>query len=112
MMRALILVALLAIAAGALFATSPNRAMFEAQVEEQIVAQIEAMDPNDAEDEATRLLLTGCKFGASGCARLVRSLMDIRWEDRVLYSTATLRLGQGDPLRCYGLLNKIICPGL
>lgn len=111
-MRFLILIVLLSIAAGALFATSPTRAVFKAEIESKIASRIAEMDPNAAEDDVTRLLLTTCKLGEAGCARLIRSLMDVEFENRVLYSKARLQLGREDPITCYGVLNKVICPSL
>lgn len=112
MTRFLILLVLLAVLAGALFATAPNRDVVEQQIEENLIAQIDALEPADVQDEVTRLLLTTCKLGRSGCARLIRSLMDVQVENRWLYTVADLRLGQGEATRCYGLLNRVICPSL
>lgn len=112
MTRFLILVALLVFGAGALFATNPNRAVFDGELEALILEQIDTVDPEAAQDEVTGLLLTTCKIGRAGCARLIRSLMEVDLQDHVLISIADVRLGESDPIRCYGLLNRVICPAL
>lgn len=109
-MRVLLLILLLAIAAGGLFATNPTSADFEAQIEAQIGAAIARADPGQQRDEVSALLLTACQAGGSACVRLLRSLMTIDVTDQYLFSTAEVRLGDGDPLICYGLLTRVLCP--
>jgi len=111
-MRFLILLVLLALGAMALFATNPNRVAFEQAIEEALVARIETLQSNEVEDGAMRLILTTCQLDRSGCAKILRSLMTIEMQDQYLFSTAQVRLGNGDPKTCYGLLNRAVCPDL
>jgi hypothetical protein len=111
-MRFILILVLLIVSAGALFATAPNKAEVEQQIEDRLMQRIDDLDAAQAEDDVSRLLVTTCKLGRSGCARLIRSLMDIRFEDRWLYSKTVVQLGRENPVSCYGLLGRIICPGL
>lgn len=112
MTRFVVLLGLLLVAAGALFATNPDRASFEAKVEDQLLSKIDGLDPNDIEDETARFLLATCKVGGAVCANLIGSFTEITIEDKLLFSNAKVSLGGSDPITCYGLLNKVSCPSL
>ncbi|MEP4198658.1 MAG: hypothetical protein ABJL99_23795 [Aliishimia sp.] len=109
-MRGLILFLLLLIVVGGLFATNPPAAAFETEVETQLTNAISKADPGALGDDLSAVILTTCQLGGSACARVLRSFMTIEIEDNVLFSRGTVRLGDGDPTTCYGILTRVICP--
>lgn len=109
-MRGLLLIVLLAIAAGGLFATNPTQVDFESEVEAQLARGIANADPNRQKDEISAVLLAACQAGGTACARLLRGLITIEITDNYLFSTGQVRLGNSEPITCYGLLTRVLCP--
>lgn len=103
------LVAVLAVLGLAMAFTKPTQADFEAALEAQLLARIDAADPEATEDPVEALLTATCKMGREQCARVIRSLIALDYEDRVLYSRARVSLGDEAGATCTGALTRIFC---
>ncbi|GAA0302646.1 hypothetical protein [Rhodovulum strictum] len=103
------LIAVLALGALAMAFTKPTQAAFEAQLEARLLARIDAADPEAAADPVEAILLTTCKLGRAQCAQLIRSLIALEYEDKVLFSRAEVRLGNAESASCIGALTRIFC---
>lgn len=111
-MRILILLLLLIGLAVALVVTNPSRADVDAEIQSQLLTRIDGLDTNTDQDPVIQLIFTTCKFGRSACASFIQSLLNVSYEDQILFSKVTVSLGNEDPVSCYGALTRVICPGL
>lgn len=109
-MRSLVALILLGavLALGAAF-TKPTEPDFTARIEARLLAQIDAAQIDAEADPARAVLLTACKLGRNQCVQVLRAMMTIDYEDKVLYSRAKVATGAGQPAICYGLFTKIVC---
>ncbi|MBK1636969.1 hypothetical protein [Rhodovulum adriaticum] len=89
--------------------TKPTEPDFTAQLETWLMAQIDAAEIDSETDPARAALLAACKLGRSQCVQVLRAMIEVEYEDRVLYSRATVTTGRQDPAICYGLFTKIVC---
>lgn len=103
------LVALLAVLGLAMAFTKPTETDFEAALEAQLLARIDAADPAAAEQPVEAILMATCKMSRSQCAQLIRSLISLDYEDKVLFSRAQVELGDAERRECYGVLTRIFC---
>lgn len=103
------LVAVLAILGLAMAFTKPTEADFEAALEAQLLARIDAADPGAQSDPVEAILTATCKMGRSDCARLIRAMISLDYEDMVLFSRARVALGDARSATCYGVLTRILC---
>ncbi|SIO55553.1 hypothetical protein SAMN05444722_3509 [Rhodovulum sp. ES.010] len=103
------IVAVLAMLGLALAFTKPTEADFEAALEAQLLERIDAADPEATADPVEALLTATCKMGREECARIIRSLISLDYEDRVLYSRARVSLGEEAGASCTGVLTRIFC---
>ncbi|MCO8145019.1 DUF4359 domain-containing protein [Rhodovulum tesquicola] len=103
------LIAVLALGALVMAFTKPTEADFEAALEARLLARIDAADPEAAADPVEAILLATCKLGRTQCAQLIRSLIALDYEDKVLFSRAEVRLGDTDSATCIGAFTRIFC---
>ncbi|MGC9419623.1 MAG: hypothetical protein ACP5EN_11705 [Rhodovulum sp.] len=103
------LVAALGVLGLVLAFTKPTEADFEAAIEAQLLARIDAADPEASSDPVEALLTATCKMGREQCAQLIRAMMELDYEDRVLFSQARVSMGEAESATCYGVLTRIFC---
>lgn len=106
------LIALVLLGAGLALAmafTKPTEQDFVAEIEARLIAQIDAAEIDAEGDPARAVLLTACKLGRTQCVKVLRTMLALEYEDKVLYSRATISTGGGAPAACYGLFTKILC---
>ncbi|TCO72103.1 hypothetical protein [Rhodovulum euryhalinum] len=103
------LVAALAILGLAMAFTKPTDADFEAALEAQLLARIDAADPEAQADPVEAILMATCKMGREQCAQLIRALISLDYEDKVLFSRARVTLGDAQGTTCTGILTRIFC---
>jgi hypothetical protein len=96
----------------ALFVTNPSRAEVDAEIQSQLLTRIDGLDTNTDQDPVVQLIFTTCKFGRSACASFIQSLLNVEYEDKILFSKITVSFGNEDPVQCYGALTRVICLGL
>jgi len=103
------LVAVLAVLGLAMAFTKPTEADFESALEARLLAQIDAADPGAMADPVEAILTATCKMGREQCAQLIRSLISLDYEDKVLFARARVSLGETESSTCYGVLTRIFC---
>lgn len=102
----LVVLVILAVAA---FATNPSRADVEAEIEARLLSEIDAFDPASQNDPVLQLISGACQLGRNACAGFIRSLMDVQYEDRILYSAITVTFGNDVAKSCVGVLTRVLC---
>lgn len=103
-----LLAALVAIGLGAAFVTKPGAAEFDAMLREAIREKIATTDVGSGEDPFATIALVGCKLRPSDCFELVRGALEVRIEDRVVYTVAHVS-GLGREARCTGAFTRFLC---
>ena len=111
-MKFLMVLMLLAGGAVALFVTNPSQAEVDAEIQSQLSTRIDGLDTNVDQDPMIQLIFSTCKFGRSACASFIKSLLNVKYEDNILYSKITVSFSNEDPVQCYGALTRVICRGL
>lgn len=109
------ILAVLVIVAGfglALFISNPSRTDVDVEIQNQLLARIDGLEATADQDPVIQPIFTTCKFGHSACASFIKSLMNVSYENKTLYSKVTVSFGNEDPIQCYGALRRVICPGL
>ena len=96
----------------ALFVTNPSRADVDAEIQSQMLVQIDAYEAADTEDPAIKLIVQACKISRNACSSFLASFINVKYDDKALYSEITLTMGNKEPVTCYGLLTRVICPDL
>lgn len=109
-MRAIIIALLFAGLAVALAVTNPSRADVDAEIQSQLVLNIDKLDTGADQDPAIKLVFNTCKISRSACAKLMQSFIKVDYQNRVVFSQVTLRFGNKDPIQCFGALSRVICP--
>jgi hypothetical protein len=95
-----------------MFVTNPSRSDVDTEIQSQLLTRIDGLGTNTDQDPMVQLIFTTCKFGRSACASFIKSLMDVKYEDKILYSNVTVSFGNEEPVRCYGALTRVVCPSL
>lgn len=108
MLKTLILT--LAILGGAAFFTKPTQAETDAELRVVLRDAITAGEIANSGDAASALLLAACRADAAACANLVRTLLNVTYEDRTLYARVGVS-GFGRQATCYALYTRLFCPG-
>ncbi len=107
-MRILILLILvIAGAAGAAYVTKPGPEVFDATLRTALAERMVEADIAQSDSDIEALALVGCKFSPSECFRAVRALMDVRFEDKGLYTLAVI--SRPEPSTCYGVFGQFWC---
>lgn len=103
------LVGLLAVIGLGLAFTKPTETDFEAELEARLLAQIDAADVSADDDPFAAILTATCKAGPAQCAQIIRALMTLDYEDKVLFSRARVGMGSGAGAECIGVATRIFC---
>lgn len=110
-MRGLIrLVVLLALIGGVAFLTRPGEAEAERNLRDMIVTAINSADIDAANSGVNAVALGLCKLKPDECYELLRSGVETRFQDQVLFTTFEFR-GLGKQGLCIGAFTTFFCPG-
>ncbi|MCF6444302.1 hypothetical protein [Nereida sp. MMG025] len=102
---------LLAVIAGGLgYLTKPSEADVDAKISETIAQAIASGDVDAARDPALALVLLTCKSNQSTCAQILKSGIETRVDDRLVYTSVDVQ-GFGHRATCYGAFTQFFCPG-
>lgn len=104
------LVTLTLIAATAAFFTKPDPQDVERQLKTVLFTELGKAELDDSRDGLGTAALIGCKLRPNDCYELLRSGLDLTYEDRTLYARIDLA-GFGRRATCYGAFTKFACPG-
>lgn len=103
------ILAVLAILAGAAWATRPGEAEFDALLRQAIEEKIAKTDVGASGDDALgTIALVGCKLRPSDCVRLIRESLDVTVE-KGAFTTRYKVLGLKRDATCTGAFTKIWC---
>jgi len=105
-----ILAALVLIAIAAAYFTKPDQARAEAALKDQLLMALAREDIGGTRGAAGNLALIGCKLKPQSCFELVRSGIDAKFQDHVLYTTYDIA-GFGKTANCIGAFTTFLCPG-
>jgi hypothetical protein len=111
-MRILITFLLLAGLAMGLVITNPSREDVDAEIQSQLMVQIDQFEANADQDPTIQLIVKTCKLSRSACANFISSFVEVGFEDKLIYSKVTLTLGNKEPVTCFGALSRLVCPEL
>ena len=89
--------------------TNPGMDDAEAELKRQVFAALESQSMGSGTGLDAAALLA-CRVSPEACYDLVRTGIDIRHDNRFLYSRFDLE-GFGRNARCYGMFTKFYCPG-
>lgn len=98
---------LLAVTCGAAILTKPSSEDFDETLRTLLMERVMASDLGSNESGMETLFLAGCKLSPSECFETIRALMDVRFEDQVLYTRADVR--GIDEFSCYGAFKTFWC---
>ncbi len=103
------LLGMLTMAAIGAYLTNPSAADAESALRKELLDAIseERIKGKTAAESAA---LLGCRLDPGTCFDLLRSMVDLKIEDRHLYSRLDLD-GLGHRATCYGLFTQFVCPG-
>ncbi|MDA7426513.1 hypothetical protein [Thalassococcus lentus] len=96
-------------AALAAYVTNPTQEDAEAEMRVQLMTALANEDLKGKNGAETAALL-GCRLNPDTCYDLLRSGIEMTFEDRHLYSKLELE-GFERSANCYGLYTRFICPG-
>ncbi|HQU66921.1 MAG TPA: hypothetical protein PLI43_01855 [Albidovulum sp.] len=103
------IVALLAILAGAAWATRPGEAEFDAMLKQAIEEKIAKTDVGSSGDDALgTVALIGCKLRPSDCMKLIRDSLEVTVE-KGAFTTRYKVSGLKQEATCTGAFTKIWC---
>lgn len=111
-MRFLILIVLLLGLAAAMVITNPDRNDVDAEVEAQLLSSIDALDTSANQDPTVKLIFNTCKLSRNACVKVMKSLVSVTVDDKIVYSNITVQFGNEAPIQCYDALTRVICPDL
>ncbi|MCX7888669.1 MAG: hypothetical protein N2422_02925 [Rhodobacteraceae bacterium] len=98
---------LLAVVAAAV--TRPGPEAFDAMLADAIRDRVANTDIGENSGDALdSVALAACKLRPSDCIRLVRQAIDVRMDERVLYTVADVH-GFGRDARCWGAFGRFWC---
>ncbi len=93
----------------ALAVSKPTRGDFDAEIQTQLLAQIDKAETQADGDVARAVLIATCKAGRDQCVRFIRPLIRLRYSDHIFYSRAQVSLGDAFDARCTGMASQILC---
>ncbi|MBO9465427.1 hypothetical protein J7443_09320 [Tropicibacter sp. R15_0] len=96
-------------AALAAFFTKPGPDAAEAELKSQLMTAISTQKLGE-QDGLNAAALLACRLDPNSCYDLLRSGIDLTYEDRYLYAKLDLD-GFERQASCYGLYTKFYCPG-
>lgn len=89
--------------------TNPSQPEAEAALRAELLRALEDQE-RDTRDPALTAALLGCRLGPDACYDLLRSGLDLRFDNRIVYSVLDVQ-GFGRKATCYGAFNTFACPG-
>jgi len=109
-MRALLVaLVLILLVAGAAAVTRPGPEQFDAMLGQAIRDRVANTDIGEGGGDAIdAVALAACKLRPTDCISLVRKAIDVRMDERVLYTVADVS-GFGRDARCYGAFGRFWC---
>lgn len=108
-MRLILTLALLAaLLAGAAIATRPGPAAFDSMLEDAIRDRVANTDIDASGEALPTLALAACKLRPSDCVRLVRDTLDVRFDEELFVTRATVE-GFGRTTTCTGAFTRFVC---
>lgn len=103
------ILAVLAILAGAAWATRPGEAEFDAMLKQAIEQKIATTDIGASGDDAFgTIALVGCKLRPSDCVKLIRDALDVTITRHAFHTSYSVR-GLGREATCTGAFTRIWC---
>lgn len=103
------LAGMLTLALIAALLTKPSRDDAETELRRQMATQIAEQDLSKTSGLDAAALIA-CRVDTATCMDLLRSGLDLSYEDRTLYSRVTVT-GFERSAACYGLYTRFFCPG-
>lgn len=108
-MRLLKIVAvLLALTAVAAALTRPGPAEFDAMLDRAIRDRVASTDVDLSGEALPAVALAACKLRPTDCVRLVREALDVRFEERLLFTRATVT-ARDRTTTCRGAFGRFVC---
>jgi len=97
-------------AAMVLYITKPSPDDVETYVHSVALSQLEAADLKPSAGAAANVALMGCKLDPTTCYDVFRRLIDIQYDDKLLYANVTIT-GLGPANHCRAILKRVYCSG-
>ncbi|MBS8227013.1 hypothetical protein [Vannielia litorea] len=104
------LIAILAIAALAAVFTKPTQDDVETELKAQFLQRLANTNPSAQQNGGDFALTLMCKADHDACYQLIRSGLDVTYDDRRLYAAVDVS-GFGEAIRCYGAFTRFFCNG-
>ncbi len=105
------LLVVLALVAGAAFATRPGKAEFDAMVKQGIEHKIATADVGKGDgDTLAQIALIGCKMRPTECVQAILGALDVTVEKRALYTSYKVKSLRRETT-CTGAFTKVWCRG-
>ncbi|MDF1873368.1 hypothetical protein [Vannielia sp.] len=104
------LLVILAIAGLAAAVTKPSEADVEAELKSRFLQRLASTNPSAQGNGGDFALTLMCKADHNACYELVRTGLDVGYDDRKLYAAIDIT-GFGESLRCYGVFATFLCSG-
>jgi hypothetical protein len=101
---------LVVLAAGAAMATRPGPAEFDAMLDAAIRDRVANTDIGAQGEALPALALAACKLRPTDCVTIVRDTLDVRFEQRLFWTTARVE-GWGREMTCRGAFTRFTCDG-
>lgn len=105
-----LLVTLLLITTVAAAFTKPTQQDVEKELQAFILAELNRQDVNSDRNPLANAALIGCKLRPGDCYEVLRSAIDMTYEDRTIYARIDID-GFERHATCYGAFGRITCPG-
>jgi hypothetical protein len=100
---------LLAVAAGVAMATRPGPGEFDAMLDAAIRDRVANTDVGAQGEALPALALAACKLRPTDCVRLVRETLEVRFEQRLFWTTARVEGLGGRSVVCRGAFARFAC---
>lgn len=105
------LLVVLVIAAGAAFATRPDKAEFDAMVKAGIEHRIATADVGKGDgDTFAQIALIGCKMRPTECVQAILGALDVTVDKHAFYTRYTVKSLRRETT-CTGAFTKVWCSG-
>ncbi len=99
----------LAALVGAAFATCPSEPDVRELLRERIEAQIDAGAGVAPDDDLGQVLLGICQVSPRNCASLVEQIVDLDYENRILWGNVTIGGRVGEGTSCVAIFSRLVC---
>lgn len=96
--------------AGAAYLTKPSPADAEAVLRDEVMQAVAKRELGNGRGTAENLALAACKLRPNDCYDLLRSGLDVSFEDKTLFLRVDVA-GFERQATCYGAFTTFFCPG-